>query len=217
MYDRINPIAAVRQGSKREKIPDILTLDEMVAIVSGLESPAHKLMVCIAAVTALRRSEIRGLKWKDVDTEGLWLQVRRGKVRQHQTKLKTEASRKGVTLSKDLADAFLDWRSQCLYRADDDWVFASPLKDGRQPLWLDQILKNYVRRAARAVGIDKKIGWHTFRRSVSSLLGDAGEPLKVVSELLRHANIRITAELYQQAGADAKRAAQERMKKLFAA
>jgi integrase len=89
MYDRINPIAAVRQSSKREKIPDILTLDEMVAIVSGLDSPAHRLMVCIAAVTALRRSEIRGLKWKDVDTERLWMHLRRGKVRKHETKLKT--------------------------------------------------------------------------------------------------------------------------------
>lgn len=98
-----------------------------------------------------------------------------------------------------------------------NWVFASPLKDGLQPVWLDQILKNYVRPAARAVGIEKNIGWHTFRRSVSSLLGDAGESIKVVSELLRHANIRITADLYQQAGADAKPAAQERMTKLFAA
>lgn len=217
LYDRINPISSVRQSSKREKIPDILTLDEMVAIVSGREPPVHRLMVCIAGVTALRRSEIRGLKWKDVDNERLWLHLRPGKVRKHETKLKTEASRKGMTLSRDLAEAFLHWRRQCLYRSDDDWVFASPDKNGREPLWLDSILKNYIRPAARAAGITKQIGWHTFRRSISSLLADAGEPIKVVSELLRHANISITADLYQQAGADAKRAAQERMKPLFAA
>jgi len=44
-------------------------------------------------------------------------------------------------------------------------------------------LKNHVRRAATAVGITKTIGWHTFRHSVGSHLGQSGENVKVVQEL----------------------------------
>lgn len=216
-YDRLNPISAVRQSSKRVKTPDVLSLDEMRAIVAGVATPAYKLMILIASVTALRRSEIRGLKWADVDTDRLWLRLRQGKVRKHVTRLKTEASRKGVPLSPELTEVFLDWRRHCLYRADEDWVFASPNTSGREPMWFDAVLKNHIRPAAEAAGIHKHIGWHTFRHSVSTVLGEAGEPIKVVSELLRHANIRTTLDLYQQAGADAKRAAQARFKDLFAA
>lgn len=53
-------------------------------------------MVVVAATTALRRSEVRGLRWNDVDFDGAWLHLRRGVVRMDQIKLKTLASRKGV-------------------------------------------------------------------------------------------------------------------------
>jgi integrase len=216
LYDRLNPISSVRQSAKRLKIPDILSMDEMAAILSRLAVPGMRMMVLIAAVTALRKSEIRGLKWSDVDFDALWLRLRRGRIRKHQTKLKTEASRQPMTISQDLADALHDWRRECLYRADDDWIFASPTVGGREPLWLDMVLKDYIRPAALDAKIDKKIGWHTFRRSMSSELSDRGETTKVVSQLLRHAKMATSFELYQQASAVSRRAAQGHMKELFA-
>jgi excisionase family DNA binding protein len=95
LYDKLNPIASVRQGSKRVSIPDILTLAEMCRIVAGIDLMIVRTAVLVAAVTGLRRSEIRGLKWSDVDVEKLWLSLHRGRVRNLQTKLKTEASRRG--------------------------------------------------------------------------------------------------------------------------
>jgi integrase len=63
---------------------------------------------------------------------------------------------------------------------------------------------------ARKVGITKKIGWHTFRRTYSSLLAATGDDVKVVQELMRHAKISTTMEVYAQAGMEKKRAAQRR-------
>jgi integrase len=196
------------------KIPDILSMEEMAAILLRLRVPAIRMMVLVAAVTALRKSEIRGLKWSDVDA--LCLRLSRGKIGKYQTKLKTEASRKGTTMSQDLADGFLSWRRECLYRADDDWVFASPTVGGREPIWLDVVLRDYIRPAALDAKIDKNIGWHTFRRSVSSALSDRGETVKVVSDLLRHAHLSTTSDLYLQSSAGSRRAAQGHMKELFA-
>jgi site-specific recombinase XerD len=66
-------------------------------------------------------------------------------------------------------------------------------------MWFDTTLDRYIRPAADHAGIqDKGIGWHTFRRSLGSLLAASGEKVKVVQELLRHANSKITMELYQQ-------------------
>jgi site-specific recombinase XerD len=84
-------------------------------------------------------------------------------------------------------------------------------------MWLDNVLERYIRPAALASGITKTIGWHTYRRSISSVLADVGTPQKIVSDLLRHAQISTTADLYEQSSAQARRAAQEHMKDLFAA
>jgi hypothetical protein len=70
LYHRLNPITSVRQGAGRKRDPDVLTLSEMVAILDRIEPQAIRVMVIVAATTALRRSEIRGLKWSDVGFRG---------------------------------------------------------------------------------------------------------------------------------------------------
>ena len=63
----------------------------------------------------------------------------------------------------------------------------------------------------RVAGIQKHIGWHTFRHSFSTMLIANGENVKVVQELLRHSNCRCTLEIYSQARVEAKRDAQHRI------
>ena len=212
---QFNPISAVRQSSVREADPEILSIDELKAILSRIQSPAIKVMVALAATSALRRSELRGLKWEDLDFEGLWLRLRRGLVRKEVTKMKTKASRKGVPMNPELAEILLTWRTQTPYPTDEDWVFASPFTNGERPYWPESALKDYVRPAALKAGVSKTVGWHTFRHSLGSHLGQQGESVKVVQELLRHANSKITLDVYQQADQGAKRLALNRMSKIF--
>jgi Phage integrase family len=164
-------------------------------------------MVMVAPTTAIRRSELRGLQWADVDFDGLRLQLRRGLFRKQQTKMKTKASRKPVPILPELAEALRKWREETPYPGDTDWVFASPFTEGKRPYWAESALVDHIRPGAIRTGANKHIGWHTFRHSVASLLGQNGEDVKVVQELLRHATSRITIEVYQQAKQDAKRAA----------
>jgi site-specific recombinase XerD len=60
-------------------------------------------------------------------------------------------------------------------------------------------------------GIRKKIVWHTFRHTYSTLLIANGENVKVVQGLMRHASSRFTLEIYSQAQIIAKRQAQQRL------
>jgi integrase len=54
-------------------------------------------------------------------------------------------------------------------------------------------------------------GWHTFRRSYATLLHGLGTSLAVQKELLRHADIRTTMNIYTQAVPDDKRAAADKL------
>jgi site-specific recombinase XerD len=76
-------------------------------------------------------------------------------------------------------------------------------------------LKGHVRPAAIAAGITKTIGWHTFRHSFATLLGDGGEDLKVIQELMRHASPEITARVYLHGNSTKKRSALGRISGVF--
>lgn len=73
------------------------------------------------------------------------------------------------------------------------------------------VLKRYLQPAAERAGITKHVGWHTFRHTFSTLLRANGEDIKVVQELLRHANSKITMDIYTQALSPTKRQAQSRV------
>src|SRR5450755_2001674 len=67
------------------------------------------------------------------------------------------------------------------------------------------------RPAVKAAKIQKRVGFHTFRHTYTTLLTQNNEEVKVVQELLRHANSRITLDLYAQAGMPNKRLAQSKL------
>ena len=99
----------------------------------------------------------------------------------------------------------------CGYPEPGGSVFASDRTFGKTPLWPDSLRTKVLQPVARRVGIAKQIGWHTFRRTSSSLLAATGDDVKVVQELMRHAKISTTIEVYAQAGMQKKRVAQRRV------
>jgi integrase len=55
------------------------------------------------------------------------------------------------------------------------------------------------------LGVTKKIGWHSFRHGLATRLRQKGADVKTDQEVLRHANSRITMDIYQQAVSEEKR------------
>jgi hypothetical protein len=84
-------------------------------------------------------------------------------------------------------------------------------KRSKQPLWLCKVMGYHIQPIARKVGITKRIAWHTFRRTYSSILQDNREDVKVVQELLRHSSVKMTLDVYAQALTPSKRAAQRKV------
>lgn len=213
MADR-NPITAVRQSSKRERVPVILEVEELHRLFEELALRERAMIVC-DALTGMRRSELMGLQWHDLDYIGRRINIVRSVVDQAIGKCKTEVSRKPVVMDEHIAQALIAWRQESAHTAPTDWVWASTQMAGKQPLWLSTIMRYYVQPAARRVGISKKIGWHTFRHTFSTLIKSLGVDAKVVQELLRHASFKTTMDGYTQALELPKRQAQEQLADLI--
>ena len=201
-----NPITRVRQGGSRLVDPEVLTAEEFLALLEELTEP-YRTMVILAGCLGLARSEFAALKWGDINWNAGSLSIRRGIVACHVGKPKTLARRKPIPLALDLLTVLRERREQTAYPADSDWLFASPYKNGAVPYWPDSALADFVKPAAVRAEITKKVGWHTFRHTYSTLLRANGTDVKVQSELLRHSNISTTLNVYTQAVSEQKRAA----------
>lgn len=210
-----NPLALVRCSSKRVEAPDILTPVEIRAILGELSEPARTVTL-LAAITGMRRGELFGLKWEDLDFERRSIRIVRSLVDQIEGKPKTETSRNPLPMSSELVEALTGWRKQTSYANPSDWVFASPQSFGKLPYWPDMLLRRHILPAAKRLGIHKRIGWHTFRRTAASLLMSSGAGVKATQELMRHATADITLELYAQAVTEDKREAQNALAALIA-
>ena len=216
-----NPISGpvrgsgVRQSEKRERIPDLLTAEEFRRLEAALPL-RERVLVCLALSLGLRRGELAGLRWHDIDFEQLTITVQRSLVDQVVGHAKTEASQRPLPMDSRIATLLKRWRSSSKYVDAEDYVFATDSnragrKRGKQPVWLAKVMQYKIQPTARALGITKTIGWHTLRHSLATSLHRNGEEIKVVQELLRHSSCKITLDTYAQAVTADKRMAQSRV------
>jgi len=171
-------------------------------------------LVIVDAVTALRASELIALKWKNVDwksgtltSEFAWVE----------RELKGTKSRdNALPLAKSVMEVLRLWRGHTPYRGEEDWIFASPFFHGRTPFTYQILFRKHIRPVIeRIAGIksskEAPIGWHTFRRSLATLLISNGENVKVTQSQLRHTTPKITLESYAQVVSDDQKKAHQKV------
>ena len=101
----------------------------------------------------------------------------------------------------------LDWSSQA-YPTEEGWVFANPMTN--RPYYPTEIQKRHLKPLGLKLGLGA-IGWHTFRHTYRSWLDETGAPMKVQQELMRHASIQTTMNVYGQAMPASKREANSKV------
>jgi integrase len=157
----------------------------------------------------LRVCELLGLQWGDIDFENFTVKIQRGIVEGEANETKTEASEGTLPLDPELAECLLAHKTGSPYKGNSDYVFAGTT--GKPP-WPDGLLTDHLKPAAAKAGIGG-IGWHTFRHTYSTLLHALGTTPAVQKELLRHADINTTLNIYTQAVSAEKRDAASKVVK----
>lgn len=192
------------------------------------EPTPHRLEAAFAVALSLglRRGEVLGLAWSDLelDRSPATLTVRNA-VKRHQGRglvlepPKTRQSRRTVHLPAPAVDALRRHRArQAAERlaAGEFWtarplgadlVFRTEAGDAIDP----NNFGRAVRAACKDAGITGSWSPHSLRHSAASLLLAQGVPLKVVSEVLGHSSIRVTADVYSHLMEPAKAEAADAM------
>ena len=149
----------------------------------------------------MRRGELLGLHWGDLDLEGGSISVNRSLVsvayQLHETRGKTANACRWIDLDDATVAVLQRWRARIeaeLARdvTDDDYVFCTCSGDPTHPDRLSQIFNKVV---AHAEVPRRRL--HDLRHTHATLLLKAGVPVKVVSERLGHATPGFTMATYQ--------------------
>lgn len=199
----VNPAAAIRRPKVPAREAEYLSPDQVRTLLAASDGSRYANLFALLVNTGLRRGEALALRWTDIDLERGVMRVRGTLARVdgalEVTDTKTEKSRRTVPLSPPTARVLRDIRAvqrEDRVRAGSAWagspyVFTTELGHPCDPRNALRALKVAAKRAALP-----NIGLHTLRHSAASVMLSHGVPLKVVSEVLGHASVSITGDIY---------------------
>ena len=162
--------------------------------------------------TGLRRGELLGLKWEDVDLERGDLRVRRQVSRINgevvEAPLKTKNAYRTLPLAEDTVSVLREQRKKV---GNSPWVFPSP--DGG-PISPDSVL-HMLHRVLKRAGLPK-VRFHDMRHTFATLALQNGVDVKTVSGMLGHFSAGFTLDTYAHITSAAQRQAAQTMGSVLA-
>jgi integrase len=206
-------LVTIKGVPKRVRVPRSLTVEQFQRLLSVFNGDTcMRTMLLIAVSFGLRISELLGLKWSDVNWLNKTLRIERGVVKQIMDDVKSVQSAQTMVIADELLDVLKTWKQTTQFSDNEDWMFASLVKIGRQPLSYTHVWYT-LNDAATKAGIGH-VSSHSFRHTHRTWLDSVGTPVGVQQRLMRHSDIRTTMNLYGDAVTEDMRQAHEKVVRL---
>ncbi|PKP20217.1 MAG: integrase [Bacteroidetes bacterium HGW-Bacteroidetes-21] len=172
-------IMSIERPRTRKKLPNVLSIDEVSAILKANKNFKHKTMLSIIYSCGLRRSEALNLKPSDIDSKRNILTIKNAKGNKDRV----------VPISDKMIKMLNEYLRE--YRPE-TWIFEGYKKGERySETSIQEVFKSSVEKA----GIDKNATLHWLRHSYATHLLESGTDLRYIQELLGHKSSK-TTEIY---------------------
>jgi integrase len=181
-----------------------LTAEQANELLETVKDHDHGALFVIALALGLRHGEVNGLLWENIDFATGFLHVRTQIKRIARkglllSELKTKKSRRSLRMPRFVVDALL--RRQMIQEAqrikggtkwkETGFVFTGPRGDVIAPEKISEVHKEMLERANLP-----HVRFHDLRHSCATLLLSKGVSMKMIQEILGHANFQTTANVY---------------------
>jgi integrase/recombinase XerD len=180
--DRPQVMAKVRQVRVEQKLPVVLSREEVALLIESAPNLKMKTALSLAYGAGLRAGEVVALKTTDVDSKRMVLRIEQTKGRKDRYAI----------LSPLMLERLRAWwryaRSQGMVM-DGGWLF--PGIERLSPLSTRQLNRGF-HDAARSAGIDKRVSVHGLRHAFATHLLEQKEDIRVIQVLLGHKKLETT-------------------------
>jgi len=204
-YLRANPAQYVEKPRQEHQEMDFLKPEEIRVFLENVSEEFYPFFLT-AILTGMRRGELMGLQWGDIDWQNRTIHVRRSVWGGRFQTPKSKRSIRAISMSPGLMTTLRKHQMRSA-RNKDELVFAS--KDGTF-LDGDNVVKREFLPALRRAGL-RKIRFHDLRHTYVALLIAQGENVKFIQSQLGHASIQTTLDRYGHLLPESNSAAGERL------
>ena len=184
-----------------------LTADQLSSFFQEARDSGVYELYYLDLATGLRRGELLGLKWTDVDLDRGVLKIQRAISRQNgkvvEAPLKTKNAYRTLPLSADAISVLMQQRRKT---GNSEWVFPSPTGGPMSP---DSVL-HMLQRVLKRAGLPR-IRFHDLRHTFATMALQNGVDVKTVSSMLGHYSAGFTLDTYAHVTTDAQLKAAQTM------
>jgi integrase len=222
-----NPVESVKRPKIIRDKTDVYTEEEVRGLFEKLqhEKINHRVMITLAITAGLRRGELLGLQWQDIDFEKRTIQVNHSlqyiKGEGYELKVpKTNSSLRTVVIPAYVVEELKKYK----HEKNKERMQAAELWEGGSHFFVfctwhgkpfyPTVPGTWWRRFIKRTGL-KYIRFHDLRHTAATLLINQGVHAKVISERLGHADIKTTMNVYGHYVRKADEEAADKLNELF--
>ncbi|MCY6485341.1 site-specific integrase [Clostridium aestuarii] len=222
-----NPADAVEKPKKSKKQLQVLNTNHVEKLLNRLKETTLYMPVLLALTTGLRRGEICGLKWSDIDLENKTLYVKE-QLQSNNGILelvptKTAGSKRKIILLDFTLPILKQHRKHQLQNklllgneyTDNNFVICQTNGNPYNPDYITGNFARHISKLSKELNIPK-IRFHDLRHTHATLLLKQGINPKVVSERLGHSQVSLTLDTYSHVLPDMQKEAAEKLNDLLA-
>jgi len=170
-----NIFTKIKAPKTEKKLPTVLTMAEVKKLIAAPKNFKHVLLIEMMYSSGLRVSECVRLKINDLELDEKMGTVRGGKGRKDRLII--------------LSEALIEHVKKYLKKRKDNNPYLFPVKDRHISIRMAQKIIN---EAAKKTDIKKRVFCHALRSSFATHLLESGTDIRVIQELLGHANLQTT-------------------------
>ncbi|HTK81296.1 MAG TPA: site-specific tyrosine recombinase/integron integrase [Bacteroidota bacterium] len=181
LYRREFVLGTIPRPRKERKLPDVLSYEEVLRLVSAVQNLKHRTMLIMAYGSGLRVSELVSLGVEDIDSDRNLIHIRGAKGKKDRYTLLANSI-------KGLLNRY--WHEYRL--GAEGWLFPSYTPDRHLSV---RSIQAVFERAVKKVGLKKAVSMHSLRHSFATHLLEHGTDIRYIQQLLGHESIK-TTEVY---------------------
>jgi len=221
-----NPMKAVESPKPKDTEMPVMTSGEVKLLLDTVEGDMFMhTFLNFAVMTGLRKSEMLGLEWQDINDnivsvrKRLVVSMHTKEKYKHENETKRSASKRDVVMPGKLVDLLKKWKLyqnkiklKHKFRPEKNFVFA---KANGEPYYPSTI-SHKAKKAILNAGLSDKYSLHTLRHTFATIsLNKNKIPVKIVQQMLGHAKSSTTLDTYTHADLDMQKDAAQKISEAF--
>lgn len=189
-----NPMRNIIVKGKETKERTFLSKEQFYALMEYAKTHKFSLPILLYLNTGMRRNELLGLRWSDINFDECYISVKQAVKREKGNinvgEPKTKSGIRTIPISKEFAD-YLN-----TVERRGDFIIPGVKHEFMTQSYLDKNFKKFMADVQKDIKDFPTVTIHELRHSYATMLREVGADIYTIQKVLGHSDIKVTSDTY---------------------